>query len=167
LEFSIKYPSAPHIGAKPYEVVGLPQIQLNGPSIDRYVPSAVAFPPRTFRIHFPLQLTQFQCLRTFSPGQAARILFTVTNNSNLDLGGTVRPAQIRMLPGPGEFDVTQIVFNFEGREQNLAKPFIYDLPDIKAKETIVIDAQIKIPADVGFLLKAQFITQIYLTDPRN
>jgi hypothetical protein len=40
----------------------------------------------------------------------------------------------------------------------LAKPFIYDLPDIKAKETIVIDAQIKIPADVGFLLKAQFIT---------
>lgn len=31
----------------------------------------------------------------------------------------------------------------------------------------MIDAQIKMPVDVGFLLKAQFMTHIYLTDPRN
>jgi len=41
------------------------------------------------------------------------------------------------------------------------------LPEIKAKSTVVIDAQIKIPVNTGFLLKAQFMTHIYLTDPRN
>ena len=80
----------------------------------------------------------------------------------------MRPAQIRMLAGPGEFDVTKISFNFDGREQSLEKPFIYDLPEIKGKETIVVEAQIKIPQEgIGYLLKATFFTEIYLTDPRN
>lgn len=47
------------------------------------------------------------------------------------------------------------------------EPYVYDLPEIKAKSRIVIDAQIKIPQDAGFLLKAQFLSYIYLTDPRN
>ncbi len=50
-----------------------------------------------------------------------------------------------MAAGPGEFDVSKISFSFDGREQSLEKPYIYDLPEIKAKETIVIDAQIRIP----------------------
>ena len=71
-----------------------------------------------------------------------------------------------MAAGAGEFDVQQLAFNFEGREQKLDQPYIYDLPLIKAKETIVVDAQIKLPVDVGYLLKAQFMTHIFLTDPR-
>lgn len=70
----------------------------------------------------------------------------------------MRPAQIRMLAGNGEFDVTNIAVSFDGREQTLSKPFIYDLTEIEPKETLVIIAQIRIPADVGFLLKANFIT---------
>jgi len=86
----------------------------------------------------------------------------------LSVGGLARPAQIRMAAGPGEFDVSKISFSFDGREQSLEKPYIYDLPEIKAKETIVIDAQIRIPQeDIGYLLKATFFTEIYLTDPRN
>ena len=72
-----------------------------------------------------------------------------------------------MVAGVGEFDVQQISFIFEGREQKIDQPYIFDLPEIQGKETIVIDAQIKMPVDVGFLLKAQFMTHIYLTDPRN
>jgi len=56
------------------------------------------------------------------------------------VGGLARPAQIRMAAGPGEFDVSKISFNFDGREQTLEKPFIYDLPEIKGKETIVVEA---------------------------
>jgi hypothetical protein len=41
------------------------------------------------------------------------------------------------------------------------------MPEIKAKETTVFEAQIKIPHDVGYLLKAQFMINIFLTDPRN
>jgi hypothetical protein len=60
-----------------------------------------------------------------------------------------------MAAGPGEFDVTKISFSFDGREQNLEKPYIYDLPEIPAKETRVLEAQIKIPAEgIGYLLKA-------------
>ena len=47
------------------------------------------------------------------------------------------------------------------------QPYIYDLPEIKPKETAVIEAQIKIPKDFGYLLKGQFMTNIFLTDPRN
>ena len=47
------------------------------------------------------------------------------------------------------------------------RPYIFDIPEIKAKSTIVIDANIKMPVDVGYLLKAQFMTHIFLTDPRN
>ena len=56
LEFFIRYPSATHTGAKPYEVVDHPNIQLFCPSIERYVPSAHAYPPQTFIIRYPLQL---------------------------------------------------------------------------------------------------------------
>ena len=56
------------------------------------------------------------------------------------MGGLARPAQNRMAAGPGEFDVSKISFNFDGREQTLEKPFIYDLPEIKGKETIVVEA---------------------------
>jgi hypothetical protein len=48
----------------------------------------------------------------------------------LAIGGLKRPAQIRMAAGPGEFDVSRISFNFDGRNQSLEKPFIYDLPEI-------------------------------------
>jgi hypothetical protein len=72
--------------------------------------------------------------------QVSKILFTLTNNTILSVGGMARPAQIRMAAGPGEFDVTKISFSFDGREQNLEKPFIYDLPEIKSRETIVIEA---------------------------
>ncbi len=46
-------------------------------------------------------------------------------------------------------------------------PYIYDLPEIKPKETAVIEAKIKIPKDFGYLLKGQLMTNIFLTDPRN
>jgi hypothetical protein len=50
----------------------------------------------------------------------------------------------------------------------LEKPYIFDLPEIKAKETIVVEAFIKIPQEgVGYLLNAAFFTEIYLNDPRN
>ena len=63
--------------------------------------------------------------------------------------------------------MSQIAFSFDGMEDTLTNPYIYDLPEIKAKSTVVIDAQIKIPVAVGYLLKAQFMTHIYLTDFRN
>lgn len=97
----------------------------------------------------------------------ARVLFTLSNNSNLNLGGAARPAQIRCSAGAGEFDVTKLSFSFDGREEVIEQPYIYDLPEIGAKSTIVVDAQIKIPNDVGYLLKGQFLVHIFLTDPRN
>jgi hypothetical protein len=72
----------------------------------------------------------------------------------LDIGGESRPAQIRISAGVGEFDVTKVSFSFDGREESLSKPYIYDLPKIEAKSTLVVDAQIKMPLDVGFLLKS-------------
>jgi hypothetical protein len=82
--------------------------------------------------------------------------------------GLARPAKIRMLAGSGDFDVTKISFSFDGRYQSLEKPYIYDLPEIKGKETIVVEAQIKIPQEgIGYLLKATFFTEIYLIDHRN
>ena len=81
------------------------------------------------------------------------MLFTITNHSALNIGGVSRPAQIRALPGVGEFDMKRLSFIFDGREGSLDQPYIYDLPEIQAKSTQVIEANIKIPADVGFLLK--------------
>ena len=49
----------------------------------------------------------------------------------------------------------------------MEKHYIFDLPEIKAKETIVVEAFIKIPDGVGYLLNAAFFTEIYLEDPRN
>lgn len=72
-----------------------------------------------------------------------------------------------MSPGIGEFDVSMIEFEFNGKTQNIYQPYIYDLPEIKAGETIVIDAHIKIPVTVGYLLKGQFFTSIFLTDEKN
>jgi len=65
----------------------------------------------------------------------ARILFTVTNVSNFNLGGAARPAEIRCLAGSGEFDMKKISFTFEVREQTLDEPYIYQLPEIEAKST--------------------------------
>jgi hypothetical protein len=75
----------------------------------------------------------------------------------MDIGGAARPAQIRCAAGQGEFDVQKISFSFDGREESLERPYIQDLPEIKAKSTLVVDATIKIPQDVGYLLKAQFL----------
>lgn len=91
----------------------------------------------------------------------------MTNNSKLDLGGLIRPAQFKILPGQAEFDVSQIAFSFDGREQQLKTPYVYDLPEVKAKSTQVIEAHIRMAPDAGYLLKGQFVIQVYLTDPRN
>jgi len=60
-----------------------------------------------------------------------------------------------------------ISFIFEGREQTLDEPFILNLPEIEAKATQVVEAQIKIPENVGLLLKGQFFVELHLFDPRN
>ena len=97
----------------------------------------------------------------------ARILFTVTNQSSFTVGGASRKAEIRCLAGSGDFDMKKISFTFDGREQNLEEPYIYELPEIEAKTTQVVEAHIKIPQDVGFLLKGQFLIELHLLDPRN
>lgn len=43
-----------HVGPKPFESLGYPQLKLFAPSINRYIPTAVAFPKKTIRIHYPL-----------------------------------------------------------------------------------------------------------------
>ncbi len=45
-----------------------------------------------------------------------------------------------MAAGPSEFDVSKISFNFDGRESDLSKAYIYDLPEIGPKETMVVEA---------------------------
>jgi|LauGreDrversion4_2_1035121.scaffolds.fasta_scaffold958653_1 hypothetical protein len=61
----------------------------------------------------------------------------------------------------------KVSFTFDGREASLEQPFIYDVAEVEAKSTQVFDALIKIPPDVGFLLKAKFYISIMLMDPRN
>lgn len=72
-----------------------------------------------------------------------------------------------MLAGAGEFDTKTLMFTFDGKTSDIAVPFAFDLPEIKARETHVIEAHIKIPPNVGYLLRAQFHTSIFLSDPRN
>ena len=53
----IAYPTAVNFGPKPYEVIADTQLQLFGPSISRYVPTAKAAAPKQLNVRFPLQLT--------------------------------------------------------------------------------------------------------------
>lgn len=53
----MKYPEAIHFGVKPYEVIASLGIQLFGPSIDRFIPSARIVPDKNIKVRYPLQLS--------------------------------------------------------------------------------------------------------------
>ncbi|CDW71365.1 UNKNOWN [Stylonychia lemnae] len=165
-EFLINYPLMPQTSPKPREEITTAQVQIFKPSINRFLPPSIVVQPKPLLISYPLSLSQYQCLRTFSPGQEAKILITLKNNSTLEIGGEIRPAQLWLQSGDGEFDTTDILVSYKGEKKPLKDPYVIKIPMIDPMSTIVIQCQITIP-QVGYLLKATYNVSSYLTDPRN
>eukprot|EP00347_Sterkiella_histriomuscorum_P009341 403341583 len=136
------------------------------PSLGRYLPSTIVVQPKPLMIQYPISLSQFQCLRTFSPGQTSKVLVTLKNNSAFEIGGLARPAQLHLLKGDGEFDTATIEFSYQDKKLPLESAYQVEIPIIPPMSSIVIQMNITIP-NVGYLLKACFNVQVYLNDHRN
>ncbi|CDW90129.1 UNKNOWN [Stylonychia lemnae] len=152
VDFIVNYPSGPQYLPKPRLENTEAQVQVYIPSLDRYLPNAIVSETHKIKIEYPLQIEQFQCLRTFSPGQTAKIIFTLFNKSKLAIAGDKRSAQIFILAGSGDFDSTE---------------FQIDVPVIKKNSKQQIICNITIPPQVQHLLRSSFIIEFYLHDPRN
>eukprot|EP00347_Sterkiella_histriomuscorum_P009216 403342079 len=149
LEFSIRYPEHAQLQAKP-----------------RYIHKAVKREPKQLKIEYPLQIHQFQCLRTLQPGSVSKVRIQLYNCSNRIIGGNLRKCQLKLLQGGGEFDTSSLEFEYQGRRQSLAQPFVIEAPIVQAKTILPIELFIYVPKEIGYLLKSLFLIQQNLDDPR-
>lgn len=67
-------------------------------------------------------------MKTHSPGQTSRAILKLDNLCSKELGGVFRPTSISLTAGEGQFDCSDIVFDYEGTKKPLKEPFFFELP---------------------------------------